>query len=131
MERKIRHLEMIQQIINRMANNSLSIKGWVVAIITAGSILDKNKDSFLSLFIYIFLIFCFSLFDSKYLQYERKYRKLYEIVRKTNEIDFSMNINIVQIKELKECCFCKCYFSLSIVFPYLSIIIYSILLYFI
>lgn len=35
MEEKIRHLEMVQGIINRMAGNSFFLKGWMVTLVTA------------------------------------------------------------------------------------------------
>ncbi|SDX73720.1 hypothetical protein [Salimicrobium album] len=34
-EEKIRHLEMIQPIISRMAANSFYLKGWAVTLVTA------------------------------------------------------------------------------------------------
>ena len=33
MEKKIKHLEMIQGVINRMAGNSFALKGWSVTLI--------------------------------------------------------------------------------------------------
>jgi len=35
MEKKLKHLEMLQGVINRMANNSFLLKGWSVVLISA------------------------------------------------------------------------------------------------
>ena len=34
MENKIKYLEMIQSVINRMANNSFCLKGWTVTLVS-------------------------------------------------------------------------------------------------
>jgi len=34
MENKIKHLEMIQGVINRMASNSFALKGWAVTLVS-------------------------------------------------------------------------------------------------
>lgn len=44
MESKIKHLEMIQGIINRMASNSFYLKGWAVTLV-AGIFAISAKDS--------------------------------------------------------------------------------------
>ena len=33
MEKKLKHLEMVQGVINRMANNSFMLKGWAVTLV--------------------------------------------------------------------------------------------------
>lgn len=50
MESKLKILEMIQGIVNRMSSNSFTLKGWsitLVAAIFALSIQDVNKDYFI------------------------------------------------------------------------------------
>ncbi|MGC8651185.1 MAG: hypothetical protein ACP5RX_01035 [Minisyncoccia bacterium] len=47
MENKIKHLEFIQTIINRMASNSFIIKGWAITLVAALFALsskDANKN---------------------------------------------------------------------------------------
>lgn len=44
MEKKLKHLEMIQNIINRMANNSFLLKGWAVTLV-AGIFALSNKEA--------------------------------------------------------------------------------------
>ena len=79
----IKHLEMIQGIINRMAANSFVLKGWSV---TAGAALlalaFQNKDR---AFVVLSLlpIIGFWLLDAYYLRKERLYRRLHDNVRQT------------------------------------------------
>lgn len=94
MDKKIKHLEMIQAVIQRMANNSFQLKGWavtLVGIIGALSTQDDDKRFFLLAFI---PIIAFWGLDSFYLQLERKFTTLYKNVaaKKEDEIDFSMDI---------------------------------------
>ena len=76
-QEKIKYLEMIQAVVNRMAQNSFALKGWAVTLVTglsAFSAVDKNKWLILVALIPIIL---FWFLDSYYLQQERKYRALY------------------------------------------------------
>jgi len=77
MNNKIKHLEMIQSIINRMAGNLFFLKGWAISIIAA-----------------LLALFAKDLMDGFFLSQERLFRGLYEDVakRKENKIDFSMDI---------------------------------------
>ena len=95
MEKKLKHLEFVQNAINRMANNSFIIKGWCITLVVALiALLEKeniNKNyipfSFIPLLFFWFL-------DAFYLKTERQYRRLYAEVSKKDkkEIDFSMDI---------------------------------------
>lgn len=92
MEERIRHLEMIQSVISRMANNSFLLKGWAVALaagVFALSAKDSNKCFFLIAYIPILI---FWGLDAYYLMQEKLYRALYDKVRVMSEgkVDFSM-----------------------------------------
>lgn len=54
LELKIRHLEMIQDIINRMAQNSFALKGWAVTLIS-GILILSAKDSNLLFFLLAYI----------------------------------------------------------------------------
>ena len=43
MEQKMKHLELIQEVIKRMANNSFLLKGWTVTLVT-GILALASKD---------------------------------------------------------------------------------------
>lgn len=93
MEQKIKYLEMIQQVINRMAQNSFTLKGWAVTLLAALFALAA-KDSNLSFFLIAYIPICvFWILDSYYLQLERKYRLKYNEVKLLDEnskIDFDL-----------------------------------------
>ena len=94
MENKLKHLEMVQSVINRMANNSFMLKGWAVTLVAGIFVLaGKDTDKLYFLVAYIPVI-VFWLLDSYYLLQERLYRGLYEKVRlsEESEIDFSLRV---------------------------------------
>jgi hypothetical protein len=93
MERKLKHLEFIQQAINRMASNLFLLKGWTVTLIAAMFALAA-KESREFYFVLAYLpTFMFWLLDGYFLSQERRFRSLYEHVSKLEEraIDFSMD----------------------------------------
>lgn len=101
MEMKIKHLEFIQGMINRLANNSFLIKGWCITIVAALAALSSNGANQKFILIAYFPIFVFWLLDSYYLWQERLYRGHYDEVRQKNEnaIDFSMKLSKENKKE--------------------------------
>lgn len=92
MEEKMKHLEMIQGVINRMASNSFMLKGWAVTLV-AGifALVGNDAEKIYYIIAYIPIIVFWGL-DSFYLLQERLYRGLYEKVRilDNSDIDFSM-----------------------------------------
>jgi hypothetical protein len=92
-EKKIKHLELIQAIINRLANSSFLIKGWCVTLVAAILALankDMNRGFIVIVLVPIVLFWCL---DAYFLNLEKLFRELYNKVRVKNEedIDFSMN----------------------------------------
>jgi hypothetical protein len=86
---KIAHLQMIQNVIARMAGNSFSLRTLAVTLTTGliallGSIANPTPLYALAALLPLFV---FWLLDARYLQLERLYRRLYDDVRlgKTNE----------------------------------------------
>lgn len=80
-----KELDLIQGIINRMANNSFMLKGWAVGLavlvpaITSDSILQKQ--GFAVFLVLGIVVMCFWYLDAWFLHKERCYRKLYDAVR--------------------------------------------------
>lgn len=112
MNNKIHHLEMIQGVISRMANNSFLLKGWAVTLV-AGifTLAGKDADKLYFIIAYIPIIVFWGL-DAYYLLQERLYRSLYEKVSKTKEInvDFSLKATTSEFGNEKNCYF-SCIFS--------------------
>ena len=93
MERKLKHLEFIQQAINRMASNLFLLKGWTVTLIAATFALAANEPKGFYFVLAYFPTFMFWLLDGYFLSQERRFRSLYDHVRRLEEsaIDFSMD----------------------------------------
>ena len=92
-ERKHKHLEFIQGILNRLSTNSFLIKKWSVVLASALfalSVADSHA-AFVCL-AYIPTIVFWGL-DGFFLYQERLYRKIYDHVRKqgNEDVDFSMD----------------------------------------
>lgn len=83
-EKKIKHLEFIQNIITRMNTNSFQVKGMAITIVSAllAIYASEKKPDFL--IISIFPIFLFWFLDAYYLTQERKFRGLYNDLLKDN-----------------------------------------------
>ncbi|WP_116810010.1 hypothetical protein [Steroidobacter cummioxidans] len=93
MDKKLKHLDYIQQAINRLASNLFLLKGWTVTLIAAlFALASKDAKPVYALIAYI-PAFMFWLLDAYFLSQERRFRSLYDHVRVTEEhdIDFSMN----------------------------------------
>ena len=118
MEKKLKHLEFIQNAINRMANNSFIIKGWCITLAAALIALLEKKDIDKCYIVFSFLPLLFFWFlDAFYLKTERQYRRLYTDISKKGkkEIDFSMDITLY-----KEC-YVEALFSRTLLPFYLSL----------
>lgn len=93
MENKLKHLEFIQQAINRMASNLFLLKGWTVTLIAAMFALAAKESRDLYFLLAYFPTVMFWLLDGYFLSQERRFRSLYDHVRRLEEsaIDFSMD----------------------------------------
>ncbi|RKX78080.1 MAG: hypothetical protein DRP87_07360 [Spirochaetes bacterium] len=88
----LKEIDVIQDIIKRMAFNSFVIKGWAITLVVVTLLLKGIKHQVLIAFIPL-IIFWF--LDAYFLWQERMYRKLYDWVisnrLKTEEHLFDMN----------------------------------------
>ena len=93
MNSKNTHLEFIQSTIQRMSQNSFSLKGWAVTLVAGVfALAAKDADKTYFLFAYIPVVGFWGL-DSYYLMQERLYRALYDKVRilPDDSIDYNMD----------------------------------------
>lgn len=92
MENKRLHLQMLQEVISRMASNTFLIKGW--AITALGTIITfwLTNKIYSILFVTLGLIIFFWIHDAYYLRLERGFRNYYNVVRlkPSDEIDFQI-----------------------------------------
>ena len=131
-DNKIAHLQMIQEIITRMGQNSFQIKGWAIGIMIAiFSFAGEQSDTKCILFTIVPLVIMWFL-DSYYLQLERKFRYLYNDVRNNDQdknFDMDFSVIKIQVKDSQKICYFKVLFSMTEIVFYLTCIITTILIY--
>ncbi len=98
-DEKIKHLEFIQGVINRMGSNSFQMKGWMVAIVSALLAVYASTQNHRFVLVAILPTIIFWFLDTYYLWQERKFRGLYNDVAgisdKPKEIKlFAMPVNL-------------------------------------
>lgn len=86
MSDKSEHLNMIQSVISRMANNSLQVKCWCVTIVAAIIVLSDSAIIWVGLL----PVALFCCLDCYYLWQEQRYRELYNEKREKDDTDFEM-----------------------------------------
>lgn len=127
--KKIKHLDMIEAVIERMAKNSFQLKGWTMTLVTIVGTFSSQSSEKKFIVLAFVPILAFWVLDSFYLQQERKYRLLYKIVRckKEKQIDFDMDTSNIlgTTQETKKICFFRCMFSISEMcfYPFIAIAI--------
>lgn len=80
-ESRIKHLELIQGVVNRLAGNSFAMKGWAIALVTAliAIAVDRKDGRFAFAGLLPTLLLWF--LDGYFLWQERLFRTLYDAVR--------------------------------------------------
>ncbi|MCY4327662.1 MAG: hypothetical protein OXC53_08765 [Rhodobacteraceae bacterium] len=98
MSSKIKHLEFIQGVINRLASDSFRIKGWAVILVSAILVLLIREGRTDLAWIGFVPVLVFWGLDGYFLWQERLFRDLYDHVRALPEerVDFSMNTSAFQ-----------------------------------
>lgn len=94
MDRKLKHLEFVQAVINRLSTNSFLLKGWSVLLISGLFALAAAQDN--KGFAVYSLAPAIALWglDGYFLALERNYRKVYDNVRllPPEQVDFAMTL---------------------------------------
>lgn len=92
MDDKLKHLEFLQGVVNRMGQNSFFIKGWTVTLVSALFALAAKDSNAGYVLVAYFPTVAFWFLDSYYLYQERLFRKVYDSVRGQNSpVDFSLS----------------------------------------
>ena len=96
-EEHVKHLEFIQNVINRMSNNSFLLKGWNVTVSSA--ILALNISSPNPLFAIVALLSSLSFWglDAYYLRQERLFRSLYDNLRVSATTKKAKNVEVFSL----------------------------------
>lgn len=117
MPNKLKHLDMIEAVIERMAKNCFQLKEWTMTLVAAvAALASQSSDKRFIVFAFIPAL-GFWILDSFYLQQGRKYRLLYKnvSVRTEEDIDFNMDSRLAvgTSSEMERLRFLKCLFSVS------------------
>lgn len=129
-ENRVKHLEMIEDVIERMGNNSFQLKGWAVTLVTIiGTLAAQGSDKRFFALAFVPLV-AFWLLDTYYLQLERKYKILYRNAKDCKVTEFDMDTrNIVCTEDdKKDLYFLKCMFARAEGWFYFSILAVLIVL---
>jgi hypothetical protein len=86
-EDPIKHLELLQAVITRMANNSFLLKGWTVTLTAALFALAAKDANPVFTYIALFPALTFWGLDAYYLRQERLFRKLYDDLRSSLSLE--------------------------------------------
>lgn len=123
-EQKVKHLEMIQGIINRMNQNSFMLKGWMITIVSALLVIYADKGNIVYLIVTIFPILVFWFLDAYYLQQERKFRGVYNDIVCGEDIAL-FNMPIKEYNRKKDCkySYCNVFWSKTIAGLYCTILV--------
>ena len=109
-DKEIKHLEMIESVIERMGQNSFALKGWTMTLVVAICAFSAAGTERKFALVAIAPIIAFWFLDSFYLQKERKYRELYNNVTAHKAEPFNMDISNITGNKTA---FIKCLFSVT------------------
>jgi hypothetical protein len=132
-EYMMKEVDIIQDIIKRMAFNSFMIKGWAITLVVVALLLKGVKYQIWIAFIPL-LVFWF--LDAYFLWQERMYRKLYEWVinNRLKTEEYLFDLNAYRFKDQVQSRF-RIMFSITLGWLYGSIailiVIYLVLLFFV
>ena len=121
-EKSIKHLEFIQNIIERMNKNSFQIKGWTITIVSALLMLYANSNNSVYIIVAIMPTILFWSLDAYYLQQERKFRGLYNDII-DNKRDIGLFKMSIQNYKKGKYSYWKILFSKTVCFLYICIIV--------
>jgi len=120
-----KHLDFIQNTIDRLGRNSFLIKGWSITFISLLFILAVNDSSEILLLLSLFPLVCFWVLDAYYLRQERLFRGLYNLTR-LGKIEEPFSMDTTAVRNVKSWFFTL--FSPTIALVYITIILLNIVL---
>jgi hypothetical protein len=129
MEKVVKHLEMIQAIINRLGSNSSQLKGWSMIIIVAAMVLLARYDLQNPCIILAFIlpILGFWILDGYFLWQERLFREVYDEIRQQDDTDFKMDL--IKHRNKPKRSWTSAIFSVTLVVFYLAEVLFTLLVF--
>ena len=127
-EKVVKHLEMIEVIINRLEKNSFWIKSGSLAILLTVALLVArgpiDQPDVLSLIVLILIILGFWTLDGYFLWKEQLFQQLYEEVRQQTDTDFNMDVS--KHKTNPKCSWASTIFSVTLIVFYTIEIVFAL-----
>ena len=118
-EKVVKHLEMIQAIINRLGRNGFWIKSWSIILIVAAMVLIARQNIQNPYFVLVLILpaLGFWILDGYFLWQERLFRQVYNEIRTQSDTNFEMNPR--KHKNKPQCNWLSAIFSLTLVIFYI------------
>ena len=113
-ERVIKHLEIIQGVINRLGHDSFLLKGWSMTLLAIIVIFIAKNEIQYTWFVLLLLIpiIGFWFLDGYFVRQERLFREAYNEIRKQEDTDFTMDVT--KYKNQSKCKWTASMFSLTL-----------------
>ncbi len=91
---------MIQSVITRMANQSSTIKGWMITVVAALLSIGAASKRSAVIALALYVVAAMGLLDSYYLAIERKYRELYRNAAAGRTDHWVMDIEKPELRDI-------------------------------
>jgi len=79
---RVQHLELIQAVVTRLAGNSATMKRYCIALVAIGMGVYKTVGESQAVSALIVIVVVFWWLDARYLEDEKRFRGLYDVVRR-------------------------------------------------
>ena len=130
-EKVVKHLEMTQNVINRLGRNSFLLKSWSMTILVAAMVLiarENLKNSYSVLILFI-PIAGFWILDGYFLWQERLFRYVYNEIREQTDTNFEMDLG--KHKDKPKSSWISAIFSLTLnIFYFIEVLFVGAIAYF-
>ena len=127
-EKVVKHLEMIQAIIDRLGRNSFWVKSWSIILIVTAMVLIARQDIQNPYFVLVPILpaLGFWILDGYFLWQERLFRQVYGEIRVQSDTDFEMNPMKHRSWVYKpKCSWLSAIFSLTLVIFYSAEVLFT------
>jgi hypothetical protein len=126
LDAKLKHLEFIQGVIDRMARCSFLLKGWSVILVSGLFALAAKESHHLLLYAAFWPATAFWFLDGYYLSQERLFRRLYDVIRKQNPADITFDMDTSACREKGKTNWWACVRSKTVV-PFHGSLVFTIM----
>ena len=91
-DNKIKYLQMIQDVVKRMADTSAAMKRYTLVAFAGAAALARALEEPGAMLLAMVLVFIFWALDAQYLRQEKWFRDMYDLARKEDpeQIDFDL-----------------------------------------